>query len=132
MDYKNFDHKKIDDYSAQAKALLGKTDAYKEREKKRAGRSQEAEKALGNKRIDLFAELGILRNLDPGSDTVQNWVARLQDFITSNYYTCTKPILQGLGEMYAGGGSMTENIDNAGGQGTGAFAKAAIDIFCAD
>ena len=41
-------------------------------------------------------------------------------------------MLQGLGEMYAGGGSMTENIDKAGGAGTGDFAKAAIDIFCAE
>jgi len=29
----------------------------------------------------------------------------------------------------AGGGSMTENIDRAGGEGTGAFAKQVIDIY---
>ena len=132
MDYKNFDHKKIDDYSAQAKALWGKTDAYKEFEQKSASRSKDTEKAIGNDLMDLFVQLGTLRNQAPGSEAVQNWVAQLQAFITDHYYNCTKPILQGLGEMYAGGGSMTENIDNAGGQGTGAFAKAAIDIYCAD
>ena len=132
MDYKNFDHKKIDDYSAQAKALWGKTDAYKEFEQKSAGRSKDTEKAIGNDLMDLFVQLGTLRNQAPGSEAVQSWVAQLQAFITDHYYNCTKPILQGLGEMYAGGGSMTENIDNAGGQGTGAFAKAAIDIYCAD
>ena len=132
MDYKNFDHKKIDDYSVQAKALWGKTDAYKEFEQKSAGRSKDTEKAIGNDLMDLFVQLGTLRNQAPGSEAVQNWVAQLQAFITDHYYNCTKPILQGLGEMYAGGGSMTENIDNAGGQGTGAFAKAAIDIYCAD
>ena len=132
MDYKNFDHKKIDDYSAQAKALWGKTDAYKEFEQKSAGRSKDTEKAIGNDLMDLFVQLGTLRNQAPGSEAVQNWVAQLQAFITDHYYNCTKPILQGLGEIYAGGGSMTENIDNAGGQGTGAFAKAAIDIYCAD
>ena len=31
--------------------------------------------------------------------------------------------------IYAGGGSMTENIDKAGGEGTGAFAKQVIDIY---
>ena len=132
MDYKNFDHKKIDDYSAQAKALWGKTDAYKEFEQKSAGRSKDTEKAIGNDLMDLFVQLGTLRDQAPGSEAVQNWVARLQAFITDHYYTCTNPILQGLGEMYAGGGSMTENIDRAGGQGTGEFAKAAIDIFCAE
>ena len=47
-----------------------------------------------------------------------------------HFYTCTLPILKSLGQSYAGGGSMQENIDAAGGPGTGAFAKAAIDIYC--
>ena len=132
MDHKNFDHKKMDDYSAQAKALWGKTDAYKEFEAKSAGRSKDTEKAIGNDLMDLFVQLGTMRSLEPGSEAVQNWVAQLQAFITDHYYTCTKPILRGLGEMYAGGGSMTENIDNAGGAGTGDFAREAINIFCAE
>lgn len=132
MNFKDFDHKKLDDYSAQAKAMWGKTDAYREFEQKSKGRSKETEKGLGNDLMSLFTRLGALRDQDPGSDTVQDWVSQLQAFITAHYYTCTKPILKGLGEMYAGGGSMTENIDKAGGSGTGAFAKAAIDIFCAD
>ena len=132
MNFKDFDHKKLDDYSAQAKATWGKTEAWKEYEQKSNGRSKETETDLGNDLMGLFAKLGELRDQDPGSDTVQAWVAQLRDFITEHYYTCTKPILKGLGEMYAGGGSMTENIDKAGGSGTGAFAKAAIDIFCAE
>ena len=132
MDHKNFDHKKMDDYSAQAKALWGKTDAYKEFEAKSAGRSKDTEKAIGSDLMDLFVQLGTMRSLEPGSEAVQNWVAQLQAFITDHYYTCTKPILRGLGEMYAGGGSMTENIDNAGGAGTGGFAREAINIFCAE
>ena len=130
LDYTDFDYKKLDDYSAQAKAMWGKTDAYKEFEKKAKGRSQEAAKALGDDMMALFTKAGALRHLDPGCETVQAWVAELQAFITEHYYTCTQPMLKVLGEMYAGGGSMTENIDNAGGHGTGEFAKAAIDIFC--
>ena len=132
MNFSDFDHKKLDDYSAQAKATWGKTEAWKEYERKSLGRSKETENDLGNDLMSLFTRLGTLRDQDPGSDTVQDWVAQLQAFITAHYYTCTKPILKGLGEMYAGGGSMTENIDKAGGNGTGAFAKAAIDIFCAE
>ena len=131
MNFKDFDHKKLDDYSAQAKATWGKTEAWKEYEHKSKGRSKEAEKDLGNDLMALFTRLGTLRDQDPGSREVQTWVAQLQTFITEHYYTCTKPILKGLGEMYAGGGSMTENINNAAGAGTGEFAKAAIDIFCA-
>ena len=57
-------------------------------------------------------------------------MGKLQHFITAHSYTCTKQILRGLGQMYAAGDSMTENIDKAGGKGTAAFARQAIDIFC--
>lgn len=132
LDYTGFDYKKIDEYSAQAKTLWGKTDAWKEFEQKNSSRSKEDGKALGEEMMALFTKLGALRNQEPGSEAIQTWVAELQSFITEHFYTCTKPILKGLGEMYAGGGSMTENIDNAGGHGTGEFAKQAIDIFCAE
>ena len=132
MNFKDFDHTKLDDYSSQAKAMWGKTDAYKEFEQKSKGRTKEDETGLGRDLMSLFTDLGTMRDQNPGSEAVQNWVAQLQAFITEHYYTCTKPILKGLGEMYAGGGSMTANIDNAGGAGTGTFAKAAIDIFCAE
>ena len=132
MDYTDFDYQKIDDYSTQAKAMWGKTDAYKEYEQKAGGRSKETSKALGDDLMALFVQAGTLRNQDPGSAEVQAWVAQLQSFISQHYYTCTKPILKSLGEMYAGGGSMTENIDNAGGHGTGEFARKAIEIYCTE
>ena len=80
--------------------------------------------------MGLFAELGTMKDLSPESTEVQAWVKHLQDYITANYYRCTNQILAGLGEMYAGGGSMTENIDAAGGPGTGEFARDAIRIYC--
>lgn len=132
LNYEGFDYKKIDDYSAQAKAMWGKTDAYKEFEQKNGSRTKEDTKALGAEMMALFTKVGSLRDQTPDSAAVQAWVGELQAFITEHYYTCTKPMLKCLGEMYDGGGSMTENIDNAGGHGTGAFAKKAIDIFCAD
>ena len=132
MNYEGFDYKKIDDYSAQAKTMWGKTEAWKEFEQKSTGRTKEDAAAIGGEMMALFTRVGSLRHLEPGSKEVQAWVAQLQAFITEHYYTCTKPMLKVLGEMYAGGGSMTENIDNAGGHGTGDFAKRAIDIFCGD
>lgn len=130
MNLEEFDAKKMDDYSAQAKALWGKTEAYREYEVKSKGRSRETDKALGDDLMGLFRELGTMKDQAPDSEPVQNWVAKLQRFITEHYYTCTKQILFGLGQMYADGGSMTENIDNAGGAGTGEFARQAIEIYC--
>lgn len=114
------------DYSTQAKALYGKTDAYKEFEEKSASRTARQEKDLGAQVMDLFARLGRMRPCEPGCREAQTWAKELQDFFTANYYTCTPEILGSLAESYAGGGSMTENIDKAGGAGTGAFAKEVI------
>ena len=130
MDFEQFDAKKMDDYSAQAKTLWGKTDAYREYEVKSKGRSKETDKALGDDLMGLFRELGTMRDQAADSEAVQAWVKKLQSFISEHYYTCTKQILMGLGQMYAGGGSMTENIDHAGGAGTGEFARQAIEVYC--
>ena len=130
MDFEQFDAKKMDDYSAQAKTLWGKTEAYREYQVKSQGRSKETDRALGDDLMGLFRELGTMRDQTADSETVQTWVKKLQGFISEHYYTCTKPILMGLGQMYAGGGSMTENIDHAGGAGTGEFAMQAITVYC--
>ena len=129
MDLEGFDPRRIDDYSAQAKALYGKTDAYREYTRKSKGRSAQQEADLGSRVMELFARLGQLRGEAPDSEAAQNWVRELQSFFTEHYYTCTPQILGSLAESYAGGGSMNENIDKAGGPGTGAFAKAAIQAY---
>jgi hypothetical protein len=54
----------------------------------------------------------------------------LQQFITENYYTCTKEILRNLGMMYTMVGSMKDNIDARGGVGTAELAARAIEIYC--
>ena len=130
LEFDNWDPKKIDEYQAQAETLYGKSEVWQEYQQKIKRRSREQSQAVNGKVMDFFVELGKLRHLSPESPEVQAWVRKLQDFFTENFYTCTPQILKGLGEMYAGGGSMTENIDAAGGKGTGEFAKKAIDIYC--
>ena len=129
MDFEGFDPKKIDEYSQQAKTLYGKTDAYKEFQQKSKNRTAEQEKNLNAQVMELFAKLGKLRPCAPDSKEAQNWAKELQAFFTEHFYTCTPQILGSLAESYAGGGSMTENIDKVGGEGTGAFAKQVIDIY---
>ena len=129
MNFEGFNPDKMDDYSAQAKTLYGKTDAYKEYERKSKNRSKEQEQNLGGQVMDFFARLGSMRPCAPDSEQAQSWAKELQAFLTANYYTCTPQILQCLAESYAGGGSMTENIDHAGGEGTGAFAKEVIEAY---
>lgn len=130
LKFKNWDPKKIDEYGVQAETLYGKTDAWQEYKQKTNNRSKAQEQALGEGIMELFTKLGSMKELSPDSPEVQAWVKALQNYITEHFYTCTPQILQGLGEMYAGGGSMTENIDAAGGIGTGAFALEAIQVYC--
>lgn len=130
MDFSTFDTTEIDQYTAKAKEKWGKTQAWQEFEQKTAGQDAQALQSTGNGLMDIFVKLGAIRQLSPASDEAQALIAELQRFITQNYYTCTKQILQGLGQLYIAGDSMTENIDKAGGQGTAQFASDAISIFC--
>lgn len=130
LNFDGYEFDKIDEYAAQAKTLYGKTDAYKEYEAKAKNRSREQNNALGEGVMDFFVRLGQMKHLGAGSEAVQSWVAELQAYFTEHFYTCTPQMLLSLSEMYAGGGSMTENIDAAGGKGTGEFAREAIAIYC--
>ena len=130
MDFTAFDTKQIEEYTAQAKESWGDTDAFKEYEKKSKGRTAEDNANMAKDMMKLFTEFGGMKDFAPESETVQKQVKKLQDFISENYYTCTNEILAGLGKAYSAGGEMTENIDKAGGEGTGAFADKAIQIYC--
>ena len=127
MDYTAFDTEKIDRYAREAKEKWGSTAAYKEYETKTNGKNMQA---AAEQLMDIFREFGQICHLSPAAPEAQALVAKLQSFITDHYYTCTKQILFGLGQMYAAGDEMNENIDKAGGEGTGAFTRDAITIFC--
>lgn len=130
MNFEAFDTRKIDEYAARAKESWGKTDAYKEFEKKSKGRTMEQQRSLNVEMMSIFAEIGTLCGGDPEGEDAQKLVRKLQDHITENYYNCTKEILLSLGEMYADGGEFTANIDRAGGEGTAEFAYRAIKAYC--
>lgn len=130
MDFSSFDTSNIDRYTTEAREKWGKTEAYQEFEVKTAGQSKAQMQSTGDALMDIFREFGTIRHLSPASTEAQALVAKLQSFITEHYYTCTKQILFGLGQMYAAPGEMNENIDKAGGEGTGAFAKDAIGVYC--
>ena len=130
MNFKIFDQRKIENYKTEAKKLWGSTEAYREYEKNTADFSEEKQKQLADDMMNIFKEFGNKTEKSPADPEIQRLVKKLQDFITANYYTCTKQILSGLGRMYAAGGEMTDNIDNAGGKGTAEFAAKAIAEYC--
>lgn len=128
MDFSKFDTTEIERYTQQAKQKWGGTQAWQEFEQKKQTPQQAKQNADGL--MAIFAQFGALRDSSPASQEAQALVQKLQDFITAHYYTCTKPILLGLGQLYIAGDGMTENIDRAGGAGTAQFAHEAIEVFC--
>ena len=130
MNFKAYDTSKLDTYANQAKQRWGHTDAWKESQEKAKGKTREAQAAEADGLMDIFRRLGQLRDGDPAAPEAQALVRELQQYISAHYYSCTPEILFGLGQMYAAGDEMNENIDRAGGEGTGDFARRAITAFC--
>ena len=130
MDFKAYDTKKLDAYAAEAKQRWGRTDAWKESQEKAKGKSRDAQAAEADGLMDIFRRLGAYRTGDPAAPEAQALIRELQQYICEHYYNCTNQILMGLGQMYAAGDEMNENIDRAGGAGTGDFARRAIEVFC--
>ncbi len=123
MDFKAFDKTEQNRYAQEVKSRWGETAAYQEYETR-------GSHSGGDALMALFADLGQLKDLPPDAPQVQTAVKAIQDHITAHYYTCTKEIFAGLGQMYVQDDRFRANIDSAGGAGTAAFSANAISVYC--
>ncbi len=130
LDFTVFNTKKMDEYAKRAKESWGQTPEYREFEEKSKDRTKEDEQKLGIGLMEIFTEFGSVKGSSPSGSEAQALVKKLQDYITEYFYTCSDEILAALGNMYAGGGEMTDNINHAGGEGTAEFAAQAIKVYC--
>lgn len=118
-------------YAKEAKEKWGATDAYKESAEKTKGYSKEKWNELTDGMNVLMTEFAACRSsgFAPDSKESQALVKKWQDYISANYYTCTKEILAGLGEMYIADERFKANIDSHG-KGTAEFIREAIAAYC--
>ena len=130
LDFTVFNTKKMDEYAKRAKESWGQTPEYREFEEKSKDRTKEDERKLWAGLMEIFTEFGSMKGSSPSGSEAQALVKKLQDYITEYFYTCSDEILAALGNMYAGGGEMTDNINHAGGEGTAEFAAQAIKVYC--
>ena len=130
MDFNAFDTQKIKEYAERAKREWGATTEYQEFEAKK--RPSDAEGIWQHQRAVDGDRSGIRNaaNQRTGRPRSTGAGEKAAGLITENYYTCTKPILHQLGQMYGAGGEFTENINAAGGEGAAEFAQKAIEIYC--
>ena len=132
---KKFDKAEFDkakaQYADEVKARWGNTEAYRESEEKTYKMSgAEKQSALDGMEF-IMAEFGESKKkgFTPESEAAQGLCKKLQQFITDNFYTCTKEILAGLGEMYVLDERFRNNIDKNG-DGTAEFIRDALRIYC--
>ena len=130
LDFTVFNTKKMDEYAERAKESWGQTPEYREFEEKSKDRTKEDERKLWAGLMEIFTEFGSMKGSSPSGSAAQRLVKKLQYYITEHFYTCSDEILAALGNMYAGGGEMTDNINHAGGEGTAEFAAQAIKVYC--
>ena len=101
FDNSEFEEKR-NEYAKEAREKWGDTAAYKEYDEKTADYSEDKHEQVNSAMDERIAEFADCKRngFAPDSREAQALAKRLQDFITENYYTCTKEILAGLGEMY--------------------------------
>ena len=117
-------------YEVEAKQRWGETEAYKEHAEKTAKYTKDKWQDVNdglNAVFTKFAECKQNGNT-ANSEEAQALVKELQNYITENYYTCTKEILAGLGLMYVADERFKTNIDKNG-NGTAEFVSKAIESY---
>lgn len=133
MNFKAFDqsemerHKKA--YADEVKEKWGRTSAYSESQSRTSQYTPEDWEKIQAEAGAIFSKFASNLQKTPDSKEVQALVKEWQDHISKYYYTCSKEILAGLGQMYRHDERFAKNMDQVG-QGTAAFMADAIEVYC--
>lgn len=121
----------MNNYGIEVKERFGKTEAYKEYEQKTADYTKDKWQEVNDGLMVIFTKFAECKKngYTAESKKAQALAKELQDYITENYYTCTKEILAGLGQMYVADERFKNNIDKHT-PGTAEFVRKAIEIYC--
>ncbi len=116
-------------YKTEAVQRWGNTEAYREFSEKTADISGEKSAEIIEGLDKILGEFAVcMQNKNaPDSSAAQELVAKLQAYISANFYNCTDEILAGLGRMYSADERFAHNI-NRHGEGTAEFISSAIRI----
>lgn len=132
MEFKGFDAAELEaarrQYVGEAKARWGDTAAWRQSRERTADCDSKGFAAQAAEMNGILRRAAALRNTDPASPEARAVVQEWQAFISAHYYDCTKEVLAGLGQMYAGDGRFQKNLDQFG-EGTAAFLSAAMEVY---
>ena len=128
---KAFDNSEFEKYKDEVKEKWGKTQAYSEYTEKSKSYTKDSYNSMAEGMNLILAEFAsaMKNGYDTDSAETQGLVSKLQSHITENYYTCTKEILAGLGQMYVFDERFRRNIDKHS-EGTAEYISKAINKYC--
>lgn len=128
MTFHVFNNNELERYKEEAKERWQHTKEYQDHAQHH--NDDRANQTAAVQLIGIFSKLGSLRGQSPASPLVQEQLQALKQCISSHFYVCDNAMLANLGQMYVSDERFTQNIDNAGGEGTANFVKQAIDHYC--
>ena len=128
---KAFENDTYEQYKEEVKEKWGQTEAYREYSNKSKDYTRKKQSDLQAGMEEIFGEFArcMKQGEEPTGAAAQELAARLQRYITENFYTCTPQILAGLGQMYVLDERFRSNIDQNG-DGTAQFVSEAIACYC--
>ena len=115
--------------AAEVRSRYGGTVEYAESERRYSALSPYEKDKIAAEQDEIFTAFAELAGGAPEIPKAQRLVKRWQEFITANFYPCTKEILAGLGKLYIGDERFKSNL-NAYGGGTAEIMSGAIAIYC--
>lgn len=118
-----------DTYKKEVLHRWGGSRAYKEYEQKSANYSDDNWKSILEQTKSIFEEFADKMNCSPSSPEIQNLVAKWQEFITANFYTCTNEILLSLSSMYVNDDRFKDYFNGIK-LGLAEYLAQAINIYC--
>lgn len=133
MSFQEFDASKIEaarqEYAREAEERWGGSAAYRQSKEKTARYGKSDWMRLEAEMGTQFRKFAEHMELSVEDEKVQALVRDWQQYITANYYACTKEILAGLGKMYLADKRFTEHI-NRYGDDLAEFISKAIACYC--
>ena len=131
--FKAFDYEEVkkhqQKYKEETEKRYGKSDAYKESQKKTSKYSKNDWENIMEDASVIYEELSKLMDKDPSDKDVQELIEKWRNHITTNFYNCTIEIFRGLALMYIADERFTKNIDKYG-KGLAQFMSDAMNIYC--
>lgn len=128
---KAFDNSEFEKYKSEAKEKWSSTAAYSEYAEKTKDYSESKFDSLTAGMDSIMGEFADImkKGKAPFDEEALSLVKKLQDYITDNFYKCTKEILFGLGQMYVYDERFKNNIDKHA-EGTAEYISQAISNYC--